>query len=115
MAIKSFDRTTCRLLGEEVNAALQVIAKKYGIVLRAGGGRFESSNYRFKVEASIIDASGTAKTPAVSDFERYAEMFGLQKTDLGKPFLCRGISYAVCGAKPRSHKFPILADRKSVV
>ncbi len=113
MAITKFDRATCRLLSQEIEAALKAVAQKHGVAIKAGSGSFADTTFKLKVEVSVISASGVAQSSVVTDFEQHAKFLGLQESDLGKSFLFRGTSYTICGLKLSGRKYPILAKNKN--
>jgi hypothetical protein len=106
--INEFDRTNLRLLRGDVQSALATIAKKYGIDLRLGTGRFSSENVTFKLEGSVIRAEGVV-TREAAEFRQYADLLGLEAGDLGKTFTQAGKRFEITGAKLSSSKYPILA------
>jgi len=111
--IKMFDRTTVRLLRDDLDAALQTVAKKYGISIQTGNARFSSENVTFKLEAAVVSESGVAVTNEASEFKRYAALLGLDEDDLGKSFSYRGQPYEIVGAKLSSRKYPILVKNRN--
>ncbi len=106
--INEFDRTNLRLLRDDVESALNAVGKKYGIDLRLGTGRFSSENVTFRLEGSVIRAEGVV-TREAAEFRQYADLLGLEASDLGKTFQHRGQPYEIVGAKLSSSKYPIFA------
>jgi hypothetical protein len=108
MKIDRFDRTNLGLLRSDLEAALAGVAKKYGVSLNLGAGRFSSDNVTFKLEGAVIRAEGVVTKEAAA-FKSYAEIWGLEPGDLGKTFVQGRKTFQIVGAKPSSHKYPILA------
>ena len=106
--INEFDRTNLRLLRDDVESALNAVGKKYGIDLRLGTGRFSSENVTFRLEGSVIRAEGVV-TREAAEFRQYADLLGLEASDLGKTFTQGGRRFEITGAKLSSRKYPILA------
>lgn len=107
--ITQFDVTTAKLLRTPIEDALKDLATKYGISIKVGNGSFTSANLTFKLELATLDNTGTIQSKEVQDFKRYAVMFGLKATDLGREFLdWSGRKFFIVGAAPRSSKYPIL-------
>jgi hypothetical protein len=108
--MKQFDRTACRLLSAEIEAALQPLAAKHEIKIKCASGTFTAGNYRLKIECAV-EVNGQVMTHEVEDFKRYARHFGLEPSDLGKTITHLGEAYRVEGLKPKSHRFPVTATR----
>lgn len=111
MTISQFDRTAVRLLAADLEAAVKAVAAKHGLAVERRGGSFSSTSYTPKFEFSVIGADGSAETTDVANFKRYANMFGLQPTDLGRVFAHQGTAFTICGLRPGARKNPILAKR----
>jgi hypothetical protein len=109
MKITSFDRTNLRALAADIDAALKTVADKYGISLKERGCSFMANNATFKIEGAVIGSDGNTMTAERQDFIRYAEMYDLKTTDLGRLFTFNGEGYTITGLKSRSNKAPILA------
>lgn len=113
MKLRSFDRTTVRSVGERIQDALDNLASELGITVRYTGGRFSADNATLRLELAIVDGEGNARTKDRQDFIRYAPMFGLDVTDLGKKFVFRKEEYEISGLARKSYKYPVLAKRTS--
>jgi hypothetical protein len=112
MSITSFDRTTMRALGREIEDAVAAVAAKHGISLKYAGGTFDANNFTMKIAGATIAQNGDVITKAHADFEKYAPIFGLAPTDLGRQFRTpAGKEYRISGLKPASSKFPVLATQ----
>lgn len=106
---------TRELLGQmdrEIQAALQPIAKKYGVVITAGGGSFTPTNATTKLKIATLGDDGVANTPEREAFERYASFHGFSKS-LGDQVFYAGETWTLEGYRPKAKKFPILAKRAS--
>jgi|GEM_PF-716710 len=110
--ITSFDRSTCRLLRNELDATLKSLADKYDISIKAGGARFSSDNATFKLEIATKGSDGQVNSREKTDFEIYAGVFGFKSDDFGATFRLYGEDYTIIGLKPRSRKYPVLGKRK---
>ena len=109
--IKAFDRTNLRVLSAEISAALEPVAKKYGLSLAKGNGTFSPTNYRLKVEFNVVqDGATAAMRPEVLDFQRSAGFYGLDPSDLGKMVNVYGKMYKIIGLMPNRRRYPILVE-----
>ena len=104
MNITKIDRTACRLLSGEIEAALQTIAQKYGLSIRSAGGRFSESEYTCKVECQVKTTSGIPASFAIE-----AKMLGLPEDCHGKVFRSRDRSFQITGIEIRRPKMPVSA------
>lgn len=109
--ITSIDRTTLRLLCDEMNAALAPLAKKYGLAINTNGASYNAANATVKVSIATIGDSGEAITRESDAYTLYAEQFGLRTDALGETFEHKGEQYKIIGLAPRRPKFPVLAIR----
>lgn len=107
--VSQFDRPTIRLLRDKLEAAVKSVADEYGIAINFGSARFTDANVSFKTELAVIGESGAVRQ-IVTDFKRYAPLWGLNAEDLGRSFVSRGTMFRIVGAKPSSRKYPILAE-----
>lgn len=107
--MNQFDRPSLRILGEEINAALQAVATKHGITLKYGGCSFTPTEARFRI-TGFIPTDG-AETPEAAEFKHYATLVGLLPEHLGQTFECNGNTYRITGMTRRGGKYPILAER----
>lgn len=103
-------KSDARAIHEEVNAAMAVIAEKRGLVFRKANARFGSDSFGTKVEFAEVNGSGAA-TAEELDWKRSAHLFGLDPLFLGMTFTdYSGRTFKVVGLKPRSKKYPVLAE-----
>jgi hypothetical protein len=107
--INSFDRTNIRKINAEIEGTLAAIGQKYGLQISLGATSFSSSNYSTKLEVATVGDNGLASTKAAIDFDRYKGALGIN-VPLGHTFNRSGKTYTVIGCKPRSTKYPVLAE-----
>jgi hypothetical protein len=110
MKITEFDSRNVDTIRTAIDAAIQTVAKEYGIQLTAGNLTYSPNNCTVKVECSVIGAEGEAHTRESEDFKRYCHRYELQEEDLNKVFVdtVNGLRYKIIGCKPRSTKYPII-------
>ncbi len=110
--IEKFSATAITLIGVEIEQALAPIAEKYGISIRAGGGRFTETDANLQLVLLVRDSDGDPITPERADFVRFAREYGLEPTDVGREFALSGYRYVVEGLKTSNPRYPILARKK---
>lgn len=105
--LKQFDKPALKALRQEINAALESVAKKNGITLRLGNISYSSDTFRGKLEATIVtkDASGATLSKEQLDFQKNAKLLGFKPEDLGRKLKDGTVIH---GANLRAHKYPLL-------
>jgi len=104
--IRGLDRVVVKMLGEEMEQALQGIATKYGIKIARGGGSFEALEASLKFCVTVEGKNGETKEN--SDFKKYAELMGLEVDDLGKSIEIKCKTFTIIGLAPRRTKRPVI-------
>jgi hypothetical protein len=111
-AIKVFDRKTVFQINGEILELLKQYGEDHGIVFEGNGGTYSSTNYTFKLKASVKNESGEVQTVEAANFKAYASCYGLRPEDLGRTFKCdfNGRKYKIIGCKKlrKNTKRPIL-------
>lgn len=112
MSIKKIDRVTCRVLGDDMEAALQAVAEKHGVDITQGRATYMDANATFKFEVAVLNAEGVAETKeytALKQAVRYTG--GLELADLdveyNDPFLPVG-AFKITGFRTRARKNPFI-------
>jgi hypothetical protein len=108
-AIRQLDKTTVQHIRKRLKATLEPLAKELGVVIDLGHCTFQTSNCRFKLKVAVLDSTGKAITEEVDSFRSNAMLFGFEPADLGREFIFRGQPYTICGFKPKSRKYPVIA------
>jgi len=111
MSIQDFDRATVRSLMKEMEAALQGVADKHGIVLKRKGCSFRGNvcpvPFEFRVER--VTEEGNVETPESVTYKQQAAMHGLKPEWLFEWFTdFSGKRLQVVGLKPRRRKYPVV-------
>ena len=109
-AISSLDRSSVRMIADDIEIALAKVAKRYGVKIEVGNSSFSSTNCTTKINISTVAKNGTVMTKEATDFNHYAHSFGIKGYMLGDTFEFRYETYKITGLKPRSRKYPLLAE-----
>jgi len=107
--IKKLDKSTVTYIRKRLNAGLKPLAKELGVVIDLGNCTFRASNCRFHLKIAVLDCNGKAVTEETESFKRSAKLFGFEPADLGKEFTFQGQLYTICGFRPKSRKYPVIA------
>ena len=108
--MKTITRASLKKLTADAEKALAAVAKKHGVQVSFKSGSFTDSNATMKFTISTIDKDGTVNTKEATDFQRYADQFGLKSSDLGNTFSWGGETYKIVGLRIRSRS-PVIAER----
>jgi hypothetical protein len=104
------DRPQVRELREKLEAALAPLAEELELTITVGGGTYTSNNVVFKVELAEIAEDGMAMSREAESFKVYAYRYGLKPEHLGQQFMYAGKTYKLVGAKPKSTRYPLVAE-----
>ena len=107
--IKKLDKLTIKHIRKRLAAVFQPLAEELGVVINVGNCTFGENNCRFQLNVALLDSDGKAITEEADCFRSNAKLFGFEPDDLGSKFTFRGQSYSVCGLKPKSSKYPVIA------
>jgi len=104
------DRSTAKSLIEALESFLGPFEDEHDVKVIVGTGSFGSSSLTVKLELAELSESGEALSRMANEFKSLAVSYGLRPDDLGKEFIKNGNKYKIVGLKPRSHKYPVLAE-----
>jgi hypothetical protein len=107
--ITKLDKPTVKYIGKCLKTAVKPLEKELGVTIDLGNCTFRASNCRFQLRVSVLDSSGKPITEETDSFRSNAKLFGFEPDDLGKEFTLQGQSYTICGLKPKSRKYPVIA------
>lgn len=107
------DKQAARSLMESLKTFLEPFEEEHDVKVTVGGGKFDNTTLTVKLELAELTESGEALSRATNDFKRLASSFGLSPDDLGKEFRDGIRSYKIVGLKPRSYRYPVIAESLS--
>jgi hypothetical protein len=112
---KALDRDTVRAIMAEIEAAVQKVAQKHGLTVKASGASFKSSEMTPKLKLFAVNADGVSSevTSAARDFEVWGSIKGLQPAWLNKTFVAGRSEYKVVGFDKKRPKNCIILERLS--
>jgi len=107
MAIKEINRPILRELRQDIKAALGSVEEKHGITFTFNNISFSSTEMSTRLQGVIgTDPEEIAK----KEWEKHAVFFGLTEADFGREVIVQGKKLTLVGIRPRSPKFPIIAQ-----
>jgi len=104
------DKYQAKQAADSVVSVLKEKFPKYLIQLT--GGHFSGSTLSLKLDITVPNTQGEVESKEVTNFKKYAEDYGLSKSDLGQTFIFKGDLYKISGLLPNKRTFPILAVRE---
>ena len=108
--ITKLDKPTVKYIRKRLKTAVKPLAKELGVTIDLGNCTFRTSNCRFQLKVAVLDPNGKPITEEINSFKSNAKLFGFEPADLGKEFTFQGQSYTICGLKPKSRKYPVIAQ-----
>ncbi len=108
--ITRLDKLTVQHVIKRLTAALEPLAKELAVAIDVGNCTFGANNCRFQLSIALLDSGGKAITEEADCFRNNAKLFGFEPDDLGRKFVFRRQSYTICGLKPKSSKYPVIAQ-----
>jgi len=94
---------------EEVLGLLNSHFEDRGIKVTKGNSKYDDTSLTVPITFNKLNEEGVVQTQEEKDYELLAGSFGLYDVPLGSVFTFRDDVYTVCGLKPRSRKYLVLA------
>lgn len=107
------DKPTARNLSEALKTFLEPFEEENDVKVTIGSGKFDTTTLTLKVELAELAESGEALTRSANEFKTLASHYGLAPDDLGREFKDGIRTYKIIGLKPRSTRYPIIAESLS--
>lgn len=110
--ITEFDRASLRQITAEAEELLRPLAEKYGLVLdrKPGSYRRDALPVMLQFLVRVEDGEGNALTAKGSDFMKFANVYGMAPSDLGREFVSNGKRFRISGLNIKAQRTPIIAD-----
>ena len=105
--IKQFNRANIKGLRNEIDEALDRVAKKYGITISAGNCTFSGNEANFKLKLNTIGGNGTPITRESQMWDLYKSRTNCSHLNVGDKITMQGTPYTLTGYNTRAKKAPI--------
>ena len=110
--IETFNKPQIVQLRNEIDKALDHVANKYGITIKAGNCSFSGNEANFKLKLNTKGSDGTVITKEMKAWGLYSNMAngpldGLQHLSIGDKITIQGTPYILTGYNTRARKAPI--------
>ncbi len=108
MPITEFSATDIREVRADIETALEIVGRKYGIEIKTAKCTYGSTGFKLAIEGGVIQ-NGVGVTPSANNFVLYGRQHGFTQEDLGRSFFGRdGSHIVITGWNTRAHKMPIM-------
>lgn len=109
--MSDFTRDSLKRFRDDFDVAVEELKKKYGVEIELGNISFSSDYFRTKLEVrKAVSSDGSKIDIELEKFKKDAPKVGVSASIYGKEFTYRGRTFKVTGVKPRSSKYPIIAE-----
>ena len=105
--IESFNKPQIVQLRNEIDKALDRVAKQYGITISAGNCSFSGNEANFKLKLNTIGEGGTVITRESQMWDLYKGRTQCSHLSIGDKIKIQGNSYTLSGYNTRARKAPI--------
>ena len=105
--INQFNRPNIQGLRNEIDEALDRVAKKYGITISAGNCSFSGNEANFKLKLNTKGTDGTVITQESMNWELYKSRTNCSHLKVGDRITIQGGTYILTGYNTRARKAPI--------
>lgn len=105
-----FNKVSCQVFRNEINAALEEIAKKHGVSISAGAAKYTAQTIEFKLNIGAITTSGVVATKESLALPSAITAHGLAITDGNLSFTTtNGLNLTLTGYNHRCYARPWVA------
>ena len=105
--IKQFNRANIKGLRNEIDEALDRVAKRYGITISAGNCTFSGNEANFKLKLNTIGEGGTVITQESQNWDFYKSRTNCGHLNIGDKITIQGSTYTLSVYNTRARKAPI--------
>tara|TARA_R100001163_G_C4995134_1_gene146301 strand:+ start:78 stop:476 length:399 start_codon:yes stop_codon:yes gene_type:complete len=105
--INQFNRPNIKGLRNEIDEALDRVAKKYGITISAGNCSFSGNEANFKLKLNTKGTDGTVITQESMNWDIYKSRTNCSHLKVGDKITIQGDTYTLTGYNSRARKAPI--------
>ena len=105
--IGQFTKTNIKILRDEIEEAVQVVAKKHGIVIAPGNCTFTINEVGLKLKLNTVSDSGVAVTREAEAWEVCKHKTRCEHLAVGDEIFIGGNAYTLSGFNTRARKQPV--------
>jgi len=109
--MKNFTTTELGKFREDFNKVVKELEDKYKVDISMGRISYSTTSFSSKMEVVRSQSEDGSKIDiAFEKFKEHATYMGLKDSDYGRVFTSGRKKYRITGIKPRSPKYPIIAE-----
>jgi hypothetical protein len=109
--IQSFDKPTCRIIGDAFHKMALEFAQQYGLTTKASGGRFDNTSFTPKVTFCVAETDAetghTVNKKEQQAFQLNAPTYGIDPDAFGKEITLKGKKFTITGWNPKAYRSPV--------
>jgi len=105
--IQQFNRPNIQGLRDEIDEALNRVANKYGITIKAGNCSYSGNEANFKLKLNTKGTDGTVITQESQNWDFYKNRTECSHLKVGDEIMIQGTYYTLTGYNTRARKAPI--------
>lgn len=102
-----FTKNDLRIYRLEIEQALQSVAQKHNVEIKAGSISYSDNSFTCKLEVKQKEVDGQPFEQV--EFEKCCILYGLTPEDYLRKFTSNGKTFEIYGFNHKAHKMPILA------
>lgn len=93
-------------------AALKPVEQQFGVTFARDSGSisYTEQSFTMKIAVTATAADGKSVSKQELDWDKYASIYGLDKTLLGKSVLLNGKPYKIVGLNPKKRVSPVVIE-----
>ena len=107
------DKATMDTIALSLDATLGRISEELGLSVRMRRASYSQINAKIELEVAVVGEDGLILDKEAEQFLDRCHDFGLESSDLGRPFLCGEVTYRIVGLRPRA-KSPVICQPMGV-
>lgn len=102
-----FSKKEFDVFKKEVESALENLARKFNVSIKAGKIKYSSDNFCLELCVSKKEVDG--KPFEQAEFEKYCNYYGFAPEDYRKEFIYGGRKFMLVGFNTSARKLPVIA------
>jgi hypothetical protein len=111
MTISTFDRATCRVVAQEIEAAVKAIAAKHGVSIKVARSTFSNGpTMDVKLACAVIASDGVVVDKDASALDQLGGLLGLVDGARGKTFTYGRKPYKLVGYRNSGGRMPFIGE-----
>jgi len=95
----------------EIRSEVRIALEKRGLAVDLGAFRFDENQVKFGVTATLTSTpNGESLDSKRTNWNKYCETLGFKKSDFGRKFVNKLVTFTITEIKLNRYKYPIVAS-----